>query len=1361
LGNYTVHTFNALYAQDYCPAYESQTQYFQNGGTLLKTVNTTFSFSQGDNKSGPMNVVPIQITTVLPNGLTSTVTKSYDSGFTYTSFKGATGMPGSYGRLLSESASDYGSSAAGPTLRTTKNSYLALSNSNYLNANLLGLVSSKSVVDGSNCKQAETDYTYDESSYLTTYAGTLPSGSHNSPPNSVRGNLTTATRQLFSAGTCPTSAQSGPTTHTNWYDTGEIYQAIDAMGNATTHSYDSAYAGAFSTKTCNALSQCVSGTYDANTGLLTSFTDQNGSSQASGTTQGDPNHTSNFSYDSMWRMIQALSPPDPTGARPETDLNYPDATTVQHCKKQNSNSGSTCGTGWIVSYAYFDGVGRKKQTRLVDPAGDDFVDTTYAADGRASTVSNPHRSASSATDGTTTQYDGLSRVTQVTKQDGSISSVQYDLAAGTTNCTLSTDEAGKQRKTCSDGLGRLTRVFEDPAGLNYETDYQYDTLGNLLQVNQKGSAPGDSTQWRTRTFTYDSLSRLLTTNNPESGQISYAYDANGNVLSKSDARGTSFSYEYDVLNRLRFSTPSDGTPIVEYVYDQTSLSGYAISNGIGRMTTEYTFPAWGQQYIQAALFNYDALGHMTTELDCLPSTCPSSLGLTISATYDLVGEMTSLTYPDGQKVNYTYDAAAHALSAIGADNTNYTYNATYWPNGAQYRQWWSPNIYGRTDLNNRLQVAAFYSDNGVTPSYYLSKTYSYSTQNNGNVLEIYNNKDTTRNQSFTYDSLNRLTHAENGGTDCTQVLGDGHTEYWGNNYVYDAWGNLYQKNVTKCSAENMQATVTAQNRFTGSSYSYDANGNLLYDGLHHYTYDGENRITQVDSGATSYLYDADGSRVKKTSANLSATEYVDFGGNVIAERSTIALSASMLSQSGLSGYNPGQITDGSTACCGWHTDTATAGAWLQVDLGAGNQTAVTQASIYPASAAYTGNTPGNYSVQYSDDASTWSTAATNFVPSQAGWNSIIWASVGVHRYWRLYLTNTPGTGPWLNELQLLGETNYMFFNGKRVARHDPSGAVHYYLSDHLGSTTMVVSAAGAIENESDYYPWGGELKISAADAANHYKFTGKERDTETGNDYFGARYNSSSMGRFLTPDPLGGEKLDPQTLNKYSYVRNNPINRIDPTGLYTCKDQADCKSKQDVAFEKARQQDLKSKDADVVRAAKAYGDPTKDNHVSVGFADLDKKGEGGNTVSTLGADDKGNFYANSDVTINSKLSGSDLNAAVGHEGSHVADAQDVAGSISIISTAPYTKVGMDISRYSSEQRAYAVSDSILRSENTSEHFACGLTDCILGRGLTMQSQVPETVDRILQNSPLYRSNGQPLSPTNQGGSVINGLTVPH
>lgn len=61
--------------------------------------------------------------------------------------------------------------------------------------------------------------------------------------------------------------------------------------------------------------------------------------------------------------------------------------------------------------------------------------------------------------------------------------------------------------------------------------------------------------------------------------------------------------------------------------------------------------------------------------------------------------------------------------------------------------------------------------------------------------------------------------------------------------------------------------------------------------------------------------------------------------------------------------------------------------------------------------------------------------------------------------------------------------------------------------------------------------------------------TGKERDTESGNDYFGARYYSSAVGRFLSPDPMGGHYENPQTLNKYAYVTNNPLTLTDPTGL--------------------------------------------------------------------------------------------------------------------------------------------------------------------------------------------------------------------
>jgi RHS repeat-associated protein len=90
-------------------------------------------------------------------------------------------------------------------------------------------------------------------------------------------------------------------------------------------------------------------------------------------------------------------------------------------------------------------------------------------------------------------------------------------------------------------------------------------------------------------------------------------------------------------------------------------------------------------------------------------------------------------------------------------------------------------------------------------------------------------------------------------------------------------------------------------------------------------------------------------------------------------------------------------------------------------------------------------------------------------------------------------------------------------------------------------------------------------------APTQSRITGKERDTETGLDYFGARYYGSNMGRFMSPDPLGGHLEDPQTLNRYVYVRNNPLNLTDPTGLdfyLTCKEQSSTCQSQTVGYDK-------------------------------------------------------------------------------------------------------------------------------------------------------------------------------------------------
>ena len=97
-------------------------------------------------------------------------------------------------------------------------------------------------------------------------------------------------------------------------------------------------------------------------------------------------------------------------------------------------------------------------------------------------------------------------------------------------------------------------------------------------------------------------------------------------------------------------------------------------------------------------------------------------------------------------------------------------------------------------------------------------------------------KDRDRDQTFTYDWLNRLSSAQNAGTDCSQATVNipAKTQYWGNSYTYDAWGNVLQKTVTKCGAENLQVTADAHNWIHGTSvgspdYQYDAAGNMTYD----------------------------------------------------------------------------------------------------------------------------------------------------------------------------------------------------------------------------------------------------------------------------------------------------------------------------------------------------------------------------------------------------------------------------------------------------------------------------------------------------------------------------------------------------
>jgi len=133
----------------------------------------------------------------------------------------------------------------------------------------------------------------------------------------------------------------------------------------------------------------------------------------------------------------------------------------------------------------------------------------------------------------------------------------------------------------------------------------------------------------------------------------------------------------------------------------------------------------------------------------------------------------------------------------------------------------------------------------------------------------------------------------------------------------------------------------------------------------------------------------------------------------------------------------------------------------------------------------------------------------------------------------------------------------VYAGGVLLATYDALG-LHFHLGDWLGNRRVQTNAFGQVEERCVNAPFGDGLICNSpssapntADDATEHHFTGKERDAESGNDYFGARYYASSMGRFISPDPMGipsGDLNNPQSLNLFSYVLNNPLVGVDPDG---------------------------------------------------------------------------------------------------------------------------------------------------------------------------------------------------------------------
>jgi RHS repeat-associated protein len=797
----------------------------------------------------------------------------------------------------------------------------------------------------------------------------------------------------------------------------------------------------------SALKRTTTTKYDFYTGLVTSTYDV------------DNDVTNAMEYDDLGRPVKAITAQG-TALESWTQTTHDDANRRVIVKSDLQTKGDYK----KVATQFFDQLGRVRLTKTLEDSSTQSA--TNEIDGikvqtRYKTVSgytyqlasNPYRANYPANEtdmimGWTLATGWSSGIRSETQSFGgaglptafggsntnSTGIVRTDVDA---NATTVTDQAGKLRRSITNALGQLTRV-DEPNGSNVlgsvtspnqDTSYAYDTLNNLTTVTQ-GS--------QTRTFSYSSLSGLLTAANPESGTISYGYDSTGNLTSKVDARSITTSYTYDKLNRVTLREYSDSTPDVSYLYDNlTNAKGKLTKVSSSVSTTEYTA--------------FDILGRVTAHKQTTDGT-----DYTTAYAYNLSGALIEETYPSTRKVKNVIDNNGDLALVESKKNSaqgywtyanSFAYNAA----GAVTSMQLGNGRWESTVFNSRLQPTQIAL--GVTPSApnLLDLNFTYgTTANNGNVLtqditvKRNGQSDLVFNQTYAYDSLNRITSAEEK---------TGATTNWKQVYAFDRYGNRNfdeantttllkncgtSPNFTVCTADvpkSNPAASTTTNKLTG--YTYDSTGNVVTDADGRtFTYDAENKQLKVENSSEvvlgTYYFDGDGKRVKKVVPSTGeVTIFVyDASGKLIVEYSTI--------------------------------------------------------------------------IQASNDAK-----------------------------------------------------------------------VQYVTSDNLGTPRINTDANGAITSRADYMPYGEEIvSLGGRSGTEKYiaddvrqGFTGYENDGETTLDFAQARNYKSQLGRFTGSDPyniilekMAGQErgqeqailiafiAQPQHWNRYTYVLNNPLILVDPTG---------------------------------------------------------------------------------------------------------------------------------------------------------------------------------------------------------------------
>ena len=917
---------------------------------------------------------------------------------------------------------------------------------------------------------------------------------------------------------------------------GNQTKIVDALGNVTTNAYDSA---GNLLSTTDALGNSIKREYDS--GRLVGTYDTNGKPVSLETYDSAGNLLSTTSQSGLITTLVTNAQGSICGSSQTITVNGQNETLTstleQNDAGQVTSAIDTLGTKSLFS---FNAVGKTTSISVngdktefeFDVAGNciekrnpdgTLVRFIVDAEGR-NVISTENFIPGNATMATRVFYDSLGRTVRkeilkdfTIERNGNVTSIgtvgdivyislsSYD-AVG--NLLTSTDGSGCKTRYEYNAVGLCTAVI-DHWGNRFETEY--DALGRKVRTKD---ALGNITSYE-----YDAIGRTTKTIFPDGSYISNSFDNMGRKISSTDASGITTKFKYDDKNLIAVEKSSDGQNYDicwEYSYDSNG-NRTAIKDPNGNVTsftydkyhriTQKNLPMGQSEKIEYITGSHkvakriDSIGQTVTysynERDQL--ICQKFQGnatsYKIEFTYTDSGLLKKVIEPS-QETAYEYDFLGRVIQIQTLNGSiNYTYDEITGNKASVETA--NSKIGYIYDIAGRLSKVIVYKRNATILSEPEETVYNYN-KNGSRIGVIYPNG---FNTTYEYDELERLVKLSHNAATGELVA----------EYQYTLAPTGHRIALLEKSMINGALTVTGS-----VSYQYDGlyrlvrekrTGNNAFDAMYSYDANG-NRISKqlIDNSGQNiitYSYNANDQLMKEVSTSDGTTTYsYNPNGALIAKNNSNKFNY-------LFSYDVRNYLSSVTA----HR----------------------QEGMPPNSREV--NITANYQYDYKGNRIGISQTVDNITSEK-----VFLIDDGLTGYAQI-----------LEEMsEAGGVSNQSYVIGDDLISQATASSINYLLYDGHGSTRHTINKGGDITGSYTYDAYGqmlgGAPDLTSRTTVTDFLYAGEQFDSCLQMEYLRARYYDANTGRFISRDPFAGNIHDPQSLHKYAYCHNDPVNGIDPSG---------------------------------------------------------------------------------------------------------------------------------------------------------------------------------------------------------------------